>query len=108
MPHAAGPGAPTDADGRAAVAAHLRPRRQPEVLGHSHHAQAFGGALGDASKLRLAGTQSNGLLRRGPTLQRMQAAYAHSPASGPPGGEAPGEVGVHIRLIASPASCQGK
>eukprot|EP00969_Alexandrium_andersonii_P105180 4640919-Alexandrium_andersonii.AAC.1 len=66
MPHVADPGAPADVDGRAAVAAHLQQCHQPKALGDGDHAQAFGGALDDASKLRLTGTQSNGLLRHRP------------------------------------------
>eukprot|EP00969_Alexandrium_andersonii_P269539 11913512-Alexandrium_andersonii.AAC.1 len=45
MPHAADPGAPADADGRAAVATHLQPRHQPAVLGNSDHAQTFAAPL---------------------------------------------------------------
>eukprot|EP00969_Alexandrium_andersonii_P342295 15130055-Alexandrium_andersonii.AAC.1 len=63
MPRVADSSAPADADGSAAIAAHLQPHRQAEVLGNSSHAQPLRGTLDDASQLHLAGAKRNGLPR---------------------------------------------
>eukprot|EP00969_Alexandrium_andersonii_P066941 2951292-Alexandrium_andersonii.AAC.1 len=48
-------------------------------MGNSDQPQTVGGTLDDARQLGFAGTQSNGLLGRGPMLNRAQPPRTHAP-----------------------------
>eukprot|EP00969_Alexandrium_andersonii_P270764 11967668-Alexandrium_andersonii.AAC.1 len=57
-------------------------------MGDGDKSQTFGSTLHDACQLGFAGTQSNGLLGRGPMQNRAPTARAHAAASRPAGVEA--------------------
>eukprot|EP00975_Prorocentrum_lima_P034588 7270953-Prorocentrum_lima.AAC.1 len=94
--------APADTDGGAAVCAHLKGRRKSQVAGNGRKAHALSGALDDTCKLCLPRAQSNGLLRDRPMLDGVHPTHAQPPARGPPGMQAPGEVGVHVSTESRP------
>eukprot|EP00969_Alexandrium_andersonii_P255974 11315882-Alexandrium_andersonii.AAC.1 len=60
-------------------------------MGNGDQPHTFGDTLRDTRQLGFAGTQSNDLLRRGPTPNLVLTAHAHSSARRPAGVEATGK-----------------